>query len=59
LAVVDTKVLILDATGQAVGVDCIGEIAVKSHDLTRGYWRNPELAQTAFVADPQGGSAWN
>jgi hypothetical protein len=56
-AVEGAEILILDAAGQPLGVDCIGEVAVKSRYLTRGYWRNPELTQAAFAPDPQGGSA--
>ncbi len=48
----DKAVLLLDETGQAVGRNQIGEIAVKSCYLAQGYWRKSELTQKAFLSDP-------
>jgi len=54
-AVTDKEVLLLDDTGHEVGAKQIGEIAVKSKYLALGYWRRPDLTQTAFIPDPRGG----
>lgn len=51
----DKEVLILDKNGEEVGLNQIGEIAVKSRYLSEGYWRNPELTQARFLPDPNGG----
>lgn len=48
----DKGVLLLDETGQVVGKNQIGEIAVKSCYLAQGYWRKPELTQKVFRSDP-------
>jgi acyl-coenzyme A synthetase/AMP-(fatty) acid ligase len=55
--VADTEILLLGETGEEVGVNQIGEIAIKSPYLALGYWRKPDLTQAAFVPDPAGGSA--
>ena len=52
-AVQDQETLLLDETGKAVGVDQIGEIAVKSRYLALGYWRKPDLTQAAFLGVPE------
>ena len=54
-AVPDKEVLLLDETGREVGADQIGEIVVRSKYLALGYWRRPDLTQTAFIPDPRGG----
>ncbi|MCZ6626467.1 MAG: AMP-binding protein, partial [Deltaproteobacteria bacterium] len=41
--------------GKQVGFNQIGEIAVKSCYLPPGYWRNPDITQSKFLADPEGG----
>jgi amino acid adenylation domain-containing protein len=51
-AVQDEEILLLDEEGNEVGVNQIGEIAVKSRYLALGYWQKPELTRTAFVPDP-------
>jgi amino acid adenylation domain-containing protein len=56
-AVDDTEVLILDDDGNDMGNNRVGEIAVKSPYLAVGYWRQPELTQTAFRPDPAGSAA--
>jgi amino acid adenylation domain-containing protein len=53
----DTQILILDESGQELGRERIGQIAIKSDYLTPGYWRQPALTAAAFTADPAGGSA--
>lgn len=47
----DMEVLILDELGRKLGNNQIGEIAVKSHYLSDGYWRKPELTREAFSSD--------
>jgi len=51
------EIQILDENGERIGVDMIGEIAVKSEYLADGYWRQPELTRAKFLPDPQGGNA--
>jgi amino acid adenylation domain-containing protein len=53
----DVTVLLLDEAGREVGVDEVGEIAVRGPYLSPGYWRRPELTAAAFHPDPAGGSA--
>lgn len=55
-AVEDMEILLLDESGQPVGPDSVGEIAVRSRYVAPGYWRRPDLTQAAFLADSQGGS---
>jgi amino acid adenylation domain-containing protein len=54
-AVEDKEVLLLDDAGQEVGFNHIGEIMVRSRYLSPGYWRAPDLTQSAFLPDPNGG----
>lgn len=54
-AVSGKEVLIINDDGQPVGINQIGEIAVKSCFLSQGYWRNPELNSAKFLTDPEGG----
>jgi len=54
-AVDDKEVLLLDDDGKEVGVNQVGEFAVKNPHLALGYWRNSELTRTAFQPDPEGG----
>ena len=49
------EILLLDESGEDVGHNCIGEIAVKSRYLSLGYWRKPQLTQAKFLPDPEGG----
>lgn len=53
-AVEDKEVLLLDETGTEVGINEVGEIAVRSRYLATGYWRRPDLTQDKFVPDPTG-----
>jgi amino acid adenylation domain-containing protein len=47
----DVEVLLLDDDGKEVGVNCVGEIAVKSRCLSLGYWRRPDLTESLFRPD--------
>jgi len=49
------KVLLLDDAGHEVGLNQVGEIAIKGNDLNFGYWRKPELTSSKFLPDPNGG----
>ena len=51
------EVLLLDSDGNTVGIDKMGEIAVRSRYLSPGYWRRPDLTEAAFLPDPAGGDA--
>jgi len=51
------EILLLDDDRNELGVNQIGEIAVKSPYLALGYWRQPELTRTKFLPDPRGGNA--
>ena len=51
------EVLLLDAEGNVLGFDQVGEIAVRSRYLSPGYWHRPDLTEAAFFADPEGGDA--
>jgi len=51
----DMETLLLGEDGRDVGVDAVGEIAVRSRYLSPGYWRRPDLTQAAFRPDPAGG----
>jgi amino acid adenylation domain-containing protein len=46
------RILLLDDAGQEVGRDEIGEIAVRSADLSAGYWRQPQLTAEKFLPVP-------
>ena len=51
-SVEDTEILLLDESGAKIGIDSIGEIAVRSRYLSPGYWSRPDLTQVAFEPDP-------
>ena len=48
----DVEILILDEDGRPVEQGATGEIAVRSSQLSPGYWRQPELTEKAFQSDP-------
>jgi amino acid adenylation domain-containing protein len=50
----DTEVLILDEDRRPLGVDQVGEIAVKSPYMARGYWRRADLTVARFLTAPDG-----
>src|SRR5215210_1456160 len=49
----DVEILLLDDNGAEVGLDRVGEIAIKSRYTSPGYWRRPDLTRAAFTTDPQ------
>jgi amino acid adenylation domain-containing protein len=51
----DMEVDILDDAARPLPAGEIGEIAVRSRFLARGYWRRPDLTEAAFAPDPSGG----
>jgi acyl-CoA synthetase (AMP-forming)/AMP-acid ligase II len=54
-ALEDVEVLLWDETGGEVEGDSIGEIVVRGHYVSPGYWRQPELTDTVFLPDPADG----
>ncbi len=55
-AVDDEEILLFDEQGKEVGLNCVGEIAVKSRYLSPGYWQRPDLTRARFLPDPNGGN---
>lgn len=51
-AIQDKQILLLDEYGTAIGFNKIGEIAIRSHYLSPGYWRRPAADRAAFLSDP-------
>jgi amino acid adenylation domain-containing protein len=51
----DMDVLILDEAGKELGLNSVGEIAVRSAYLFQGYWKNPALTDATFLPNPEGG----
>jgi amino acid adenylation domain-containing protein len=49
------EVQLLGEDGNEVGLNQLGEIAVRSRYLARGYWGKPELTRESFQPDPAGG----
>ena len=50
----DREVLLLDDNGQEVGFSQVGEIAVRTRDLSPSFWRRPDLTKAKFLPDPNG-----
>src|SRR5262245_23765080 len=50
-------VLLVGPDGSSLGIDQVGEIAVRSRYLSPGYWRRPDLTAAAFLPDPEGSDA--
>ena len=44
----DMDVLILDESGNELGFNQVGEIAVRSRYLSPGYWQKPDLTAAAY-----------
>jgi amino acid adenylation domain-containing protein len=51
------EVIILDEKLRELGINQIGEIAVKSEYLADGYWRNPQLTAQKYITLPNHGQA--
>jgi amino acid adenylation domain-containing protein len=51
----DMEIMLLDDSGNKLGFDRTGEIAIKSRYLSPGYWRMPALSKEKFLRDPDGG----
>ena len=51
-AVEDMDIRLVDEKGRQVAAGQVGEIAVASRYLARGYWRRPDLTATNFVPHP-------
>ena len=49
----DKKIVLLDESGQPVQSGEVGEILVKSHYLSPGYWRLPSLTAERYFIDPE------
>ncbi|MEK6283639.1 MAG: amino acid adenylation domain-containing protein [Acidobacteriota bacterium] len=49
-AVENTEVSLFNEAGEQVAIYGVGEIVVKSPHVALGYWRRPELSQTAFLS---------
>ena len=50
----DKEIVLLDGSGKEVSVNSVGEIVIRSHYLSPGYWRRPELTAAKFKLDPNG-----
>jgi amino acid adenylation domain-containing protein len=48
------EVLVLDDAGESVGVNRVGQIAVRSAYLSPCYWQQPDLTRKVFLPDPDG-----
>jgi len=51
----DLQLFLLDDAGQEVRSGAVGEIAVKSRYLSPGYWHMPDLTNSKFLPDANGG----
>ena len=49
----DKDILLLNDQGNDVGVNCVGEIAVRSRYLSPGYWSRPDLTAGVFLLTRQ------
>jgi len=47
------QTLVLDDAARPLGFNEVGEIAIKSRYLSRGYWRKPDLTDEKFKPDPE------
>jgi amino acid adenylation domain-containing protein len=47
-----TEVLLLNESGEEVGLYGVGTIVIRSPHVALGYWRRPELTRAAFRASP-------
>jgi amino acid adenylation domain-containing protein len=53
-AFADTEILLLDDSGQSVGINQVGEIAIKSRYLSPGYTGQPDLTRAKFLSASNG-----
>ena len=53
-AVEGMEIQVVDDEGKEVGLYEVGELVVRSRYLSPGYWRDPELTNRSFSADPKG-----
>jgi amino acid adenylation domain-containing protein len=49
--VAGTEVLLLNKDGTEAGI--VGELAIRSRYVSKGYWKQPELTAERFIADPE------
>ncbi|MFC1716326.1 AMP-binding protein [Candidatus Poribacteria bacterium] len=49
------EVLLLNEAGEKVSSGQVGEVAVRSRYISRGYWGKPDLTRAKFLPDPDGG----
>jgi hypothetical protein len=47
----DKEIILINDSGERVGFSATGEILVKSDYLSLGYWKQPELTASKFIAD--------
>jgi len=52
----DKEVLLLGPDGQVLDEQGVGEIAVRSANMTIGYWHNEKETARVFMPDPDGGA---
>ncbi|GGA46190.1 non-ribosomal peptide synthetase [Okeania sp. KiyG1] len=50
----ETEIILFDDNGQVTPF--YGEIGIRSPYLALGYWRQPQLTDKVFIADPEGGN---
>jgi len=48
----DMEIILRDEMGSAIVEGGTGEMAVRSHYLSPGYWRRPDLTEERFLVDP-------
>jgi thioesterase domain-containing protein/acyl carrier protein len=48
------SVEIVDGSGKVVPVGEVGDIRVRGHEVSLGYWNAPELTSLRFLAEPDG-----
>ena len=51
-SVEDMDVFVVDGQGRPAGTGVVGEIAVRSHHLSPGYWRAAETTRAAIALNP-------
>jgi amino acid adenylation domain-containing protein len=51
-AVEGKETLLLDDNGRQIGLNEVGEIAVRSRYISPGYWRRPDLTKAKFKTEP-------